>query len=124
VVLRRWYQRVSLRSQPTPERAAGNAAFAASAANLLVVVVGAIVISIVQDQLFGGIPLLFKLWLVLPIVATLAGLYLVYRTVIVWRQGVFGGLWARLRYTVVTLSALFMCWFYYYWNILGYQYLT
>jgi hypothetical protein len=51
-------------------------------------------------------------------------LYLLYRTVIVWRQGVFGGLWARLRYTVVTLSALFMCWFYYYWNILGYQYLT
>jgi hypothetical protein len=82
------------------------------------------VISIVQDQLFGGIPLLFKLWLVLPIVATLAGLYLLYRTFIVWRQAVFGSLWARLRYTVVALSALFMCWFYYYWNILGYQYLT
>jgi CubicO group peptidase (beta-lactamase class C family) len=124
VVLRRWYQRASFRLQPTPERVAGNAAFAASAANLLVVVAGAIVISIVQDQLFGGIPLLFKFWLVLPIVATLAGLYLLYRTVIVWRQGVFGSLWARLRYTIVALSALFMCWFYYYWNILGYQYLT
>ncbi len=76
VVLRRWYQRSAIRLQTTPDRSATNAAFWASAANLLVVIVGAIVISILQDELFGGIPLLFKAWLVLPIVATIAGLYL------------------------------------------------
>jgi hypothetical protein len=88
----------------------------------LAIVIGAVVLTIVQDQLFSGIPLAFKLWLLLPIVATLAGLYLLYRTVVVWRQGLLAGVWARLRYTVVTMCVLFMCWFYYFWNILGFQY--
>ncbi len=124
VVLRRWYQRASWRLQPRPERAASNAAFWAAAANLLVVIAGVIVISIVQDELFGGIPLLFKLWLILPVVATVAGLYLLYHGVLAWKRGLFASIWARLRYTVVALCALFMCWFYYYWNILGFQYLS
>lgn len=124
VVLRRAYQRAAFRQQPPADRSAANAAFLAAAANLLALVAGAIVLSIVQDELFGGIPLLFKVWLVLPIVAALAGLYLVYRTVPVWRQRLLGGVWARIRYTIVTLAALFMCWFYYYWNILGFQYVT
>lgn len=124
VVLRRAYQRAAFRQQPPADRSAGNAAFLAAAANLLALVSGAIVLSIVQGEIFGGIPLLFKVWLVLPIVATLASLYLVYRTVPVWQQGLMGGVWARIRYTIVTLAALFMCWFYYYWNILGFQYVT
>jgi hypothetical protein len=77
----------------------------------------------VQDVLFNGIPTLFKIWLIVPIIATVAGLYMLVRTVLVWRQGVLSGAWARLRFTVVTACALFMCWFYYYWNILGFQYL-
>ena len=120
----RWYRRSLIRSQPSADRAAINAAFVAAAANLLVVISAVIVLAIVQDALFGGIPLLFKLWLVVPIVATVAGLYLLFRTVLVWRDGLLSGTWARVRFSVVTLLALFMCWFYYYWNILGYQYLT
>jgi len=76
----------------------------------------------VGDKLFGGIPLMFKLWLVLPIIAFLAGLYLLYRCVLVWRQGLLASKWARLRYTLVALSAGFMCWFYWFWNILGFQF--
>ncbi|HEX5787123.1 MAG TPA: serine hydrolase domain-containing protein [Woeseiaceae bacterium] len=124
VVLRRWFQRAALRQESLPERTATRAAVWASAANLLVVVAGVIVISIVQEDLFGGIPVLFKLWLVLPVVATLAGLYLAWRAVGVWRDRLYGGAWPRVRHTVVALCALFMCWFYWYWNILGYQYLT
>jgi CubicO group peptidase (beta-lactamase class C family) len=124
VLLRRFYQRAAIRLQPPPDRAATNAAVWASAANVLVVVAGVIVISIVKDSLFTGIPFLFKAWLVLPIVATVAGLYLLYRMFVAWRQGLLGGTWPRLRYTVVALCALFMCWFYWYWNILGFQYYT
>jgi hypothetical protein len=124
VVAGRWYRRSLIRSQPSADRAAINAAFLAAAANLLVVVTAVIVLAIVQDALFGGIPLLFKAWLLVPILATVAGLYLLFRTVLVWRNGLLSGTWARLRFSVVTLSALFMCWFYYYWNILGYQYLS
>jgi hypothetical protein len=86
-------------------------------------VAGGIVISIVMDKLFMGIPLLFKLWLVLPIVATLAGIYVLYRCYSVWSRGLLGGFWGRARFTVVTLCALLMSWFYWYWNILGFQYL-
>jgi CubicO group peptidase (beta-lactamase class C family) len=120
----RWYRRSLIRSQPPADRAAINSAFFAAAANLLVVISGFIVLTIVQDALFGGIPLLFKIWLLVPIIATVAGFYLLFRTVLVWRDGLLSGTWARVRYSVVTLLALFMCWFYYYWNILGYQYLT
>lgn len=122
VAARRWYQRAAIRQMSDRDRAAIRGAFLAALTNLLVVVIGAIVITIVQDQLFTRIPTLFKLWLVVPIIATAAGLYLLYRTALVWQQGALAGVWARLRYTVVAACALFMCWFYYYWNILGFQY--
>jgi len=123
VVLRRFYQRKTYSSLPAADRTALAAATYASAANLLAIIAGAIVISMVQDQIFGGIPLLFKLWLVLPVIAFVAGIYLLYRCIMVWRLGLLPGLWARVRYTVVALCALFMCWFYWFWNILGWQYL-
>ena len=122
VLLRRWYQRTAIRGLPAADRTAVNAAVYAAAANVLVLVAGTIVISIVEDRLFSEIPLLFKLWLVLPIVAALAGIYLLYRTFGVWKEKLLGGFWARARFTVITLCAVFMCWFYYYWNILGFQY--
>ena len=122
VLLRRFFQRTTIKSLPAADRSAVSAAVYAAGANLLVLVAGAIVLSIVMDRLFYEIPLLFKLWLVLPIAATVAGIYLLYRTLGVWKQGLLSGNWARVRFTVVTLCALFMCWFYYYWNILGFQY--
>ncbi len=123
VLLRRFYQRSAIRSFSATDRSAVSAAVYASGANLLVLVVGAIVLASVGDRLFIEIPLVFKLWLVLPIIATLAGLYLLYRTIGVWTRGLLAGFWARFRFSIITLCALFMCWFYYFWNILGFQYL-
>lgn len=118
----RWYQRAAIRTRPVPDRMATNVAFYAAAANLLVLISGVIVITVVQDSLMSGVPFLLKAWLVVPIIATLAGLYLLYRTVVVWRKRELAGAWARVRYSIVALCALFMCWFYWYWNILGFQY--
>lgn len=123
VLLRRFFQRASIKSLSTKDQSATRAAVYAASSNLLVLIVGAIVISLVVDDLMTGIPLILKLWLLLPIAATLAGLYLLYSCYGVWKQGLLGGLWARIRYTVVSLLALFMCWFYYFWNILGFQYM-
>jgi CubicO group peptidase (beta-lactamase class C family) len=122
VLLRRFFQRASIRTMPVSDRGAIRAAVYASAANWLVVILGVIVISIVKDEMFTRIPLLFKLWLVVPIIAFVAGIYLLYRFVVVWRQGQLAGTWARVRYSIVALSAAFMCWFYWFWNILGFQY--
>jgi hypothetical protein len=124
VVMGRWYRRKLVREMPAADRSATNAAFYAALANIVVLVSGAIVLSLVGDSLFSGIPLMFKLWLVTPIIAVLATLYLVYRNVLAWQHGSLGGTWARIRLTVVTLCALFMTWFYYYWNLLGWQYMT
>jgi len=123
VLLRRFFQRSAIRGFPVADRSALSAAVYTSAANWLVLVTGVIVITKVMDILFSeGVPLLFKLWLVLPVIATLAALYLLYKTFVVWREGLFTGVWARVRYTVVTLCGLFMGWFYFFWNILGWQY--
>ena len=89
----------------------------------MALVSGGIVLAIVGDSLFSEIPVLLKIWLVMPIIATVAGLYAVYCGVNVWRNGALAGVWARIRYTVIVACALFMCWFYYFWNILGFQYL-
>ena len=124
VVMGRWYRRKLVREMPAADRSATNAAFYAALANIVVLVSGAIVLSIVGDSLFSGIPLTFKLWLITPIIAVLATLHLVYRNVLAWQRGSLGGMWARIRLTVVTLCALFMTWFYYYWNLLGWQYMT
>ena len=86
--------------------------------------VGTIVLSAVGDQLNYSIPFAIKAWLVLPIIAFVAGLYHFYQAVIVWRGDLLGGIWARLRFTYVTLAGLFMCWFYWCWNFLGWQYMT
>jgi CubicO group peptidase (beta-lactamase class C family) len=123
VLLRRFFQRAAIRPFPAADKSAIGAAVYASAANLLVLVAGAAVMTAIGERLFIEIPLVFKLWLVLPIVATLAALYLLYRTIGVWMGGLLAGFWARFRYSIITLCALFMCWFYYFWNILGYQYL-
>lgn len=123
VIVRRFYQRAAIRTEPDANRAAINSAVYAAVANWLVVISGAIVITIVQDSLFSEIPTLFKAWLVVPIIAFVAGIFLIYRTIAVWRQGLLAGVWARIRFSIVAACALFMCWFYYYWNILGFQYL-
>jgi len=124
VLLRRFYQRAAIRGLKAADRSAVRAAVYASAANWLVVVAGAAVFTAIQDRMYSEIPLLLKLWLVLPIIATAAGIYLLLRTIAVWTGGLLASSWARLRYSVVTLCALFMCWFYWYWNILGFQYMA
>ncbi len=122
VLLRRFYQRAAIRSLGAQDRSAIRAAVIAAAANWVTVLLGVIVISVVSDRLMAEVPVLLKIWLVLPVIATLAGLYLLFKTFSVWSGGLLGGTWARVRYSFVCLAGLFMCWFYYFWNILGWQY--
>ena len=123
VLLRRFYQRSAIRAMPAADRSAINAAVYVSAANWLTAISCVVVLSAVGDSLFGGIHVAVKVWLVLPVLATLAGLYMLFRTFGVWTGGLLAGTWARVRYTLVMLGGLFMCWFYWFWNILGWQYL-
>jgi len=124
VLLRRFFQRAALRTLPAGDRAALRAAGWTAALNWLVLIVGVVVVIILKDSLYSEISPLLKAWLVLPILATLAGLWLLVRGFGVWARGLLGGTWARLRYSLVVLCGLFMCWFYWFWNILGFQYMS
>jgi len=124
VLLRRFFQRSVIRTWPSPDRSAYRGAVLASAANWLTMILGVTVISIAGDSMFSEISTSFKLWLVMPIIAVIACLWLLVKLFAVWKNGLLAGLWARLRYTVVALCGLFMIWFYWFWNILGFQYLA
>jgi CubicO group peptidase (beta-lactamase class C family) len=121
VLLRALYQRRSLAQLPARDRGLPGAAAFAAAAHLLVFFVGLWVMWTIAPRLRAEIPFSFQLTLVLPIIATVASLYLLYRTVVVWKYGLLDGWFARLRYSGVTVCALFMTGLYYFWNILGFQ---
>lgn len=124
VILRMAYQRSGYQALSQDDKIVTRASIIVAAANLGTIILGAIVLMAVADDIFTYIPMLFKLWLIMPIIATLAGLYHAYTAVTVWKGDLLGSLWARIRYSIVTAGALFMCWFYYFWNILGFQYFS
>jgi len=122
VVLKRIYQRASYKTLVGAEKTVAMTSFIVAATNLLTAIMGGLIIAIVGKQLSLEIPMALKLWLVLPIIATVAGLYNLYSTFLVWRDGLFDSIWVRIRYSILALCGVFMCWFYYFWNILGFQY--
>lgn len=124
VLLRLAYQWSAFKRMNAVDRSATLASVYVAACNLLFFIVAVIVVSASGSELYTELPFAFKAMLILPIIAFLAGLYHAYKLIIVWKDRLLGGVWARIRYGTVTLCALFMCWFYYFWNILGFQYMA
>jgi CubicO group peptidase (beta-lactamase class C family) len=124
VFVRLAYQWATFKAMNASERSATLASVYVAASNLLFFIAALLVVSTYGMDLFNNIPFAFKAMLVLPIIAFVAGLYHAYKFSVVWKDGLFNSIRARLRYGVVTVCALFMCWFYYFWNILGFQYLA
>ena len=122
VMLRMVYQWSSYRALSGADKTAARAAMIVAVVNLLAFVMGGLVMVIIGDQISAKIPLLFKIWLTLPIVVVFAGLYNIYYGILVWKNDLCRGFWDRIRYSIVTICALFMCWFYIFWNLLGFQY--
>ncbi len=124
VLLRRFYQSAIYKSLNGGNKYAAQSSVLVAATNLFTFIVLGIVLLLVGDQLGTKIPTLFTISLVFPIIATLAGLYHLYQTYLVWNNGLCDGIWARIRFSIVAACSLFMCWFYYFWNIIGFQYLS
>jgi len=122
VMLRLAYQWSGFKALRGADKKAARASIIAAGVNLLTIIFLVIVMIAVGEQMFAEIPLLFKIWLLFPILATLAGIYVFYNAVLVWKDRLYGSVLARVRYSAVAASALFMCWFYYFWNILGFNY--
>lgn len=122
IFLRLAYQWPAFKATVGVERKAWLASLGVAGANILFFVVLVITISGGIQPLMYEIPTIFKVGLVLPLLAMVAAFYHGYLSVEVWRGGLFKSVWSRLRFSVVSILGLFLVWFYYYWNLLGFQY--
>ncbi len=122
IFVRYLFQRRIIRDFPSKDKTAFQSALITSLTHLWVILFGIITMISVGSEITEHIPLMFKIWLVFPIIATLASIYLLYQNIQVWKETLFLNTWVRVRYSVITLCALFMVWFYFFWNILGFQY--
>ena len=124
VFLRLAYQWSGFRALQGTEKKAFVASISVAVTNSLFFIFASIGVSGGLIALTYDTPTTLKFSLIFPMLATLAALYHVYCSVQVWRQGLLVSSWARVRYSLVSLCALFMAWFYYYWNLLGFNYFS
>ncbi|MEK4291662.1 serine hydrolase domain-containing protein [Paenibacillus sp. FSL R5-0914] len=80
-----------------------------------------VVMSMDMMQKFSGISLSLYLSLVMPIILVGLTLALLISAILVWKNKYWTAL-KRVHYTLVTLSAVAMTLFFYYWNLLGWQF--
>ncbi|WP_417317784.1 serine hydrolase domain-containing protein [Emcibacter sp.] len=124
VFLRLAYQWSVYRAMPVPARRAMEASFLVAGLNLLTLILAVWAFRNGLGPVMYELPFSIKLSVFVGTMATLAAFYHLLRAVLVWREGLFSGWWARTRYTVVTVCALLMAWFYFYWNIFGFNYFS
>jgi CubicO group peptidase (beta-lactamase class C family) len=80
-----------------------------------------VVMSMDTMQKYSGISLSLSLSLVMPIILVGLTLALLISAILVWKNKYWTA-FKRVHYTLVTLSAVAMTLFFYYWNLLGWQF--
>jgi len=68
-----------------------------------------------------GVPLNYRLVLVLPVLAAVLTVGALVYTVLAWKEG-YWGIAGRMYYTLVTLAAVVFVWFLNFWNLLGWRF--
>ena len=115
------YRRNEFKTMALRERNAIRLSMAVAAANILFVVSMGIVIAIYQAKLAEDIPLPFALTLIFPMISGVLAIGVVYCSVKAWREGYWRP-GRRIHYSLVAFASAYMTVFYFYWNILGLQY--
>ena len=73
-------------------------------------------------ELFNRIPASFTaILVVVPIVTSLLTPAVLFATVVAWKES-YWTVGRRIHYSLFAFAALGLTWFYYYWNVLGFQY--
>jgi len=120
VWLNRLYRRSYHQSTPSIDKNVYRASLLTASLNLFTVASGLLILLWMEN----GITNTFKLWLALPMLAVALSLYQLFHSLRVWRYRLLSGITARLLNTTVTCAAIFMCWFYWHWNLLGFLYVS
>nr|WP_281500563.1 serine hydrolase [Kordiimonas marina] len=121
VLLAAIYKRRVYKAEPVFERRAIRVSTATSVLHLLFWLLAGLMMAVDGSHISARLPVYLGYLLTVPILASLSSLLQAFVAVRVWRSREWG-VRRKLHYTLVTASALFLVWFYYFWNILGYQY--
>lgn len=124
VFFRLAYQWKTFRAYRGQEKNAYFATVAVAGFALLFFVLEAVALSAGANALLFELPALLKFALIFPILGTFATLYHVYMAVVIWREDLYDGRWPRIRHSVVSFFGIFTVWFYFHWNLLGFNYLS
>lgn len=116
------FSRRKIKAMTPPEKwairlSAGTAGWAL----LSFVTIFMVVMSMDTMQKFSGISLSLSLSLVMPILLVGLTLALLISAILVWKNKYWTA-FKRVHYTLVALSAVVMTLFFYYWNLLGWQF--
>ncbi|MCP4663384.1 MAG: beta-lactamase family protein [bacterium] len=113
--------REKTREAPPIERWPIRLAVAVSALTLLLLVSVVAIVAAEGVDIFYGVPATMTVALVLPILTSLLTVGIAVFVPMAWR----GRYWTagrRVHYTLFAVLAVGYVWFYYYWNVLGFQY--
>lgn len=116
-----FYKRKDYKQRPAASKSLTYSTLLMSIVHLVFVVLLAIVIVAFGDSLFSGIPFLLKTALILPLLAIVLTLWALFRYVKRFGDETFT-IGRRIYYGLLVLAGVFMCYFYYYWNMLGWNY--
>lgn len=116
-----FYHRKEGKAAPPAQRWPIRLAVTVSALTLLFLVGFIALVSANSDEIFYGIPASLSAVLALPLLISLLTLGTAVFAVLAWKNS-FWNLTRRIHYTLFSLSALAVVWFYFHWNILGYHF--
>jgi len=122
VLLRRVYQGERYKALPAQEQTAFRASIIVSSANLLFLILLVLTLATAR-HLYFELPALLPFALIFPIIASLAAIYHLYQSSIIWRLSL-GSVWSRVRFSAVSLCSVMMVWLYNYWNLIGFNYFS
>jgi len=113
--------RKKTREAPPIERWPIRLAVAVSALTLIFITSAVVIVTAEGIEIFYGIPATLTAALVLPILTSLLTVGVAVFVPLAWR----GRYWTtgrRVHYTLFAVMAVAYVWFYFYWNVLGFQY--
>ena len=114
------YRRKEFKTMSSGERTAVKMSMGVSGINLIFLILMVSVLSIYEETLAADVPTALYLTMILPNIAVLLAIGMVWCTVKCW-QNAYWRPGRRIHFTLVTLAAVYMSWFFYYWNMLGIQ---
>jgi len=121
-LIRAYFQRASDRNANPADKRARRIALFSAGVNILVLTVGASVMARIGANPFAQVPLSLRVFVWLPLLVLLAAGLVVLQTTRVWQYGLLAGPLERLRYSLIAACSVAMCWFYFYWNLIGPKY--